>query len=553
MTEYLDLIMFAALIVVVLSGFPVAFSIAGTAVAFAFLGWASGQMDISLMGALSQRVFGLISNQVLIAIPVFILMGAILEKSRVAETLLDTMGRMFGQLRGGLGISVVLVGALLAASTGVVGATVVAMGLIALPSMLRAHYSKPFAAGLVCTAGTLGQIIPPSTLLIILSDVMSNAFQQAQYQQGKFSIEALSVGQFFAAALIPGLLLVLLYLCYILLRGLFSSADAPPLTEGARPSIRELFAAVLPPIGLIIAVLGSILGGVATPTEAASVGAVGALLMAGAKQGVNRILLFTGTSALVIVLILSGVFPVRLQRETLEASAYFLGALYCVLIAVGVSTVIASARSGLRTGMLRDAATSTLTMTAMIFATILAAGFFSLVFIGLGGEERVADILAGLPGGATGALLFTMVFLFVLGFFLDFVEIAVIVLPLVTPQLILMGHDPIWLGILIAINLQTSFLTPPFGFSLFYLRGAAPKEVSTGDIYRGVVPFIILQILGMVLIWSLPGLANLAARQSILTMRKDRATGDQGPFCSVNHILFSRFTFGLHTAMNHIY
>ena len=512
MTAHLDLVMFAALIFAVLSGFPVAFSIAGTAVAFAFLGWLAGVMDISLLGTLGQRAFGLISNQVLIAIPVFILMGAILEKSKVAENLLDTMGRLFGRLRGGLGVSVVLVGALLAASTGIVGATVVAMGLIALPSMLRAGYSKAFAAGTVCTAGTLGQIIPPSTLLIILSEVMSNAFQQAQYLEGKFSVEALSVGQFFSAALFPGLVLVLLYLLYVLARGFLVPADAPPLSGGERPSPREVLAVVVPPIALIVAVLGSILGGVATPTEAASVGAIGALLMAGSRLGVNRAVLWSGTGALVTVLVMSGAFPVRLQRETVEASAAALGGVYALLIAVGIAAVAASALAGMRTRMLRDAATSTMTMTAMIFATILAASFFSLVFIGLGGEDRVADILAQLPGGPMGALLFTMVFLFVLGFFLDFVEIAVIVLPLVTPQLILMGHDPIWLGILIAINLQTSFLTPPFGFSLFYLRGAAPREVATTDIYRGVVPFIALQILGMLLVWKFPLLSTWLPR-----------------------------------------
>ncbi len=512
MTAHLDIIMFAALMIAVLSGFPVAFSIAGTAVVFAYLGWLAGEMDISLLGALGQRVFGLISNQVLIAIPVFILMGAILEKSKVAEDLLDTMGRLFGQLRGGLGISVVLVGALLAASTGIVGATVVAMGLIALPSMLRAGYSKPFAAGIVCTAGTLGQIIPPSTLLIILSDVMSNAFQQAQYAQGQFSVEALSVGQFFAAALVPGLVLVLLYLIYIIARGYIFPAEAPPLSVARPPIFSEVVGAIVPPIVLIFAVLGSILGGVATPTEAASVGAIGALLMAVIRQGANRTFLVGGTTALVLALLLSGAFPVRLQRETVDSSSAFLGGVYALLIVVGLLAVLTSARSSIRTGMLRDAAVSTMTMTSMIFATILAASFFSLVFIGLGGEDRTAHILSQLPGGSTGALLFTMIFLFVLGFFLDFVEIAVIVLPLVTPQLILMGHDPIWLGILIAINLQTSFLTPPFGFSLFYLRGAAPDDVTTTAIYRGVVPFIALQILGMLLIWQLPVLATWLPR-----------------------------------------
>ena len=504
--------MFGALMLAVLSGFPVAFSIAGTAVLFAYLGWALGAMDISLLGALGQRVFGLISNQVLIAIPVFILMGTILEKSKVAKTLLDTMGRLFGSLRGGLGVSVTLVGALLAASTGIVGATVVAMGLIALPSMLRAGYSKPFAAGIVCTAGTLGQIIPPSTLLIILSDVMSNAYQQAQYEQGKFSVEALSVGQFFAAALIPGLLLVLLYLSYILARGLLWPEDAPPLMESKKPNLHEIYVAILPPIGLIIAVLGTILCGVATPTEAASVGAVGALLIAGAKLGVNRIILFSGIGSLVLVLLMAGNLPVRLQKDNVSGIETLLGGTYSVLIIIGIVGLIISARASLNNGMLQDAATSTMKMTAMIFATILAASFFSLVLIGLGGEERVAEILEQLPGGPTGAMLFTMVFLFVLGFFLDFVEITVIVLPLVTPQLILMGLDPIWLGVLIAINLQTSFLTPPFGFSLFYLRGVAPKKIATLDIYSGVLPFILLQIVGIGLVWTLPILSTWLPR-----------------------------------------
>ncbi|MFY9206208.1 MAG: TRAP transporter large permease subunit, partial [Yoonia sp.] len=288
MTEHLDILMFGALMVAILSGFPVSFSIAGVAVGFAYLGWMNGIMDVSLLGALGQRAYGLIGNQVLIAIPVFVLMGAILEKSRIAEELLDTMGRSFGQLRGGLGISVVLVGALLAASTGIVGATVVAMGLIALPTMLKAGYKPSLAAGIVCTAGTLGQIIPPSTLLIILADVMSNSYQQAQYEQGKFSVEALSVGQFFAAAIIPGLMLVTIYLLYILIRGYLRPQDMPAADLGlAKPTRAEVLGAILPPVLLIFSVLGAILGGIATPTEAASVGAIGALLMAGRKIGIN--------------------------------------------------------------------------------------------------------------------------------------------------------------------------------------------------------------------------------------------------------------------------
>ncbi len=509
MTEHLDILMFGALMVAILSGFPVSFSIAGVAVGFAYLGWMNGIMDVSLLGALGQRAYGLIGNQVLIAIPVFVLMGAILEKSRIAEELLDTMGRSFGQLRGGLGISVVLVGALLAASTGIVGATVVAMGLIALPTMLKAGYKPSLAAGIVCTAGTLGQIIPPSTLLIILADVMSNSYQQAQYEQGKFSVEALSVGQFFAAAIIPGLMLVTIYLLYILIRGYLRPQDMPAADLGlAKPTRAEVLGAILPPVLLIFSVLGAILGGIATPTEAASVGAIGALLMAGRKIGINPRMILLGAGALVLLGVLSGVFPVRLQRADASVLHWVIGAAYAVMSLIGAYAVFLALRAGIRRKIVQEALDSTLTMTAMIFATILAAGFFSLVFIGLGGEERVAHMLANLPGGPNGALLFVMIFIFVLGFFLDFVEISVIVLPLVAPSLILMGHDPIWLGILLAINLQTSFLTPPFGFSLFYLRAAAPKEVTTGQIYQGVVPFIGLQAIGILLVWSLPSLAT---------------------------------------------
>ncbi|MEM6678187.1 MAG: TRAP transporter large permease subunit [Pseudomonadota bacterium] len=509
MSSSLDLLMFAALIAAILSGFPAAFSIAGVAVIFAYLGWATGAMDIGLLGALGQRVFGLLSNEVLIAIPLFVVMGAILERSRIAEHMLETMGRLFGRLHGGLAVSVVLVGALLAASTGIVGATVVAMGMIALPAMLRAGYDPRVSAGVVCTAGTLGQIIPPSTLLIILSDVMSNAWQQAQYEQGKFAVQALSVGQVFASAFVPGLMLVTLYLAYIALRGLLRPGDMPPVGEGAPlPDIGAILQAILPPVILILAVLGAILGGVATPTEAASVGAVGALMMAGFRLGRWRAAILTGAVALVTLAILAGPLPVRLQRSDLGAGDMALGALYIALAVVGVAGVALALVSALRERLLAEAVEATATMTAMIFATIIAAGVFSLVFVGLGGEERVAGILAAMPGGPMGALLFSMAFLFVLGFFLDFVEIAVIVLPLIVPQLILMGHDPIWLGVLIAINLQTSFLTPPFGFSLFYLRGAAPPEVTTAQIYAGVAPFIGLQIIGIALIWLVPTLAT---------------------------------------------
>lgn len=279
MTLPLDILMFAALIVAILIGYPVSFMLAGTAALFAFLGWMTGQFDVGLLGALGQRVFGTLTNEVLIAIPLFVFMGVVLEKSRIAEELLETMGRLFGGIRGGLGVSVVLVGALLAASTGIVGATVVAMGLIALPTMVRNGYDPKLASGVVCTSGTLGQIIPPSTLLIILSDVMSTAYQQAQYEQGKFTIETISVGQVFAAALLPGLTLVAVYIAYLMTRAALKPDSAPALVAaGDRPSRQEVQRAVLPPVLLIVAVLGSILGGIATPSEAASVGAIGALL-----------------------------------------------------------------------------------------------------------------------------------------------------------------------------------------------------------------------------------------------------------------------------------
>jgi TRAP-type mannitol/chloroaromatic compound transport system permease large subunit len=505
----LDLMMFAALIGAILLGYPVAFSIAGVAALFALLGAALGQFDLGLLGALGQRVFGVMTNDVLIAIPLFVLMGLFLEKSRLAEDMLETMGRLFGHLRGGLGVSVVAVGALLAASTGIVGATVVAMGLIALPTMLRNGYDPRLASGVVCTAGTLGQIIPPSTLLIILSDVMSNAYQQAQFAEGKFTIDTLSVGELFAAALFPGLVLVALYVAYLLIRAWLQPDCAPPVRElSGRPDRVAILRATLPPAALIVAVLGAILGGVATPTEAASVGAVGALLMAGARLGASPRLILSGAAAFAVLAVAAGLAPVRLQRADAGVEAWTLGAGYAALALLGFAAVWAAARRALSADVLKPALTGTLVTTSMIFATILTASVFSLVFVGLGGEKRIETLLEVMPGGPTGALVFSMALIFVLGFFLDFVEITVILLPLLAPQLILMGHDPVHLAVLIAINLQTSFLTPPFGFSLFYLRGAAPKEITTGQIYAGVAPFIGLQIVGVALVWALPAVAT---------------------------------------------
>lgn len=510
--EYLDILMFAALCGAILLGYPVTFTLMGIALLMALIGYWTGHFDASLLGALSQRIYGIMTNPVLIAIPVFVFMGAVLEKSRIAEDLLETMGRLFGSVRGGLAVSVVLVGALLAASTGIVGATVVAMGLIALPTMLNNGYDKRLAAGTVCTAGTLGQIIPPSTLLIILSDVMSNAYQQAQFAEGKFTVETISVGQTFAAALVPGLVLVVLYIAFIMITAYAKPKLAPalPKRDGQDVNRREVLQVLVPPILLIVAVLGSILGGVATPTEAASVGAVGAILLAAIRHSKpqHKKLVLIACAALGALALLAGLAPVRLQRGDLDGVDYLIGGVGVVLTLVVLVGLVRAFRTTGQAGILKDAATGTMTVSAMIFGTIIGANVFSLVFRGLGGDARIEEILTLMPGGADGALIFVMLLIFVLGFFLDFVEISVILLPIVAPALILMGHDPVWLSVLIAINLQTSFLTPPFGFSLFYLRGAAPPEVTTGTIYTGVLPFIGLQILGVAAIWMLPGLAT---------------------------------------------
>jgi TRAP-type mannitol/chloroaromatic compound transport system permease large subunit len=486
----LDLLMFAGLIIFILMGYPVAFTIAGIASAFALFGWWLDAFPINLMGALGQRFFGIMTNPVLTAIPLFVLMGVVLEKSRIAEELLETMGRLFGQIRGGLGVSVMVVGALLAASTGIVGATVVAMGLIALPAMLRNGYDPRLAAGAVCTAGTLGQIIPPSTLLIILAEVMSSAFQQAQYSQGRFSIETISVGQTFAAALVPGLMLVAIYIGYILARALLRPQDAPAMRERVEEvSTAQILGAILPPVILIVAVLGAILGGIASPNEAASVGAVGC-------DPSGRLQARRAAMAHPVGRARTRGAGGRGRHRAGQAPAQ-----RCRRAAVHARRHLRRARPlGHDRGALRPCgpvaaeddracARPDLSVTAMIFATILMASYFSLVFVGLGGEHRVMSIIEALPGGATGALIFAMVFIFLMGFFLDFVEISVILLPLLIPPLILMGHDPIWLAVLIAVNLQTSFLTPALRLlALLPARGGAQERDDGHDLSRAWCP-----------------------------------------------------------------
>ncbi len=449
MNGEIALLMFGVVFMLLLSGYPVAFTLAGTALGFAMVGQLFGAFDFAFLQALPNRLFGIMNNQTLVAVPLFVFMGVMLERSRIAEDLLDTMSGLFGNLRGGLGISVTLVGMLLAASTGIVGATVVTMGLLSLPLMLRRGYDPRVATGTICASGTLGQIIPPSIVLVLLGDVLSAAYQQAQLDEGIFSPKTVSVGDLFAGALLPGLALVGLYLSYLLILAWLKPHTMPALSSEQRQhqGVLAVLRTLLPPLLLILAVLGSIMGGVATPTEAASVGAVGAMLLAWLR---NR----------------------------------------------------------LHTQVLREVVRSTMKVTSMVFLILIGASVFSLVFRGFGGDILVEELLTGLPGGVFGAMLVVMLVMFLLGFVIDFIEITFIVVPIVGPVLLAMGLDPVWLGVMIAINLQTSFLTPPFGFALFYLRGVAPDSIRTTDIYRGVAPFILIQLgmLGLLALW--PALAT---------------------------------------------
>lgn len=453
MIELIPLFMFCAVFAVLLAGYPVALSLGGVALLFAFGGIVSGVFQGSDLGFLPNRLFGIMTNQTMLAVPLFIYMGVMLEKTRIAERLLESLSVLCGQLPGGLGLAVIVVGMLLAASTGIVGATVVTLGLMALPTMLKQGYDPRVAVGTIAATGTLGQIIPPSIALVLLGDVLSNAYQQAQLSQGVFAPKTVSVGDLFAGALLPGLLLVALYLAYTFINAKVRPASAPPLTAPAsneRLSASALLAlgkGLLPPLLLIVTVLGSILGGYATPTEAAGVGAMGA-----------------------------------------------------TLLAIGYGA--------LNVPVLKNVGRATLNTSAMVFFILIGASIFTLVFRGYGGDELIQSWFANLPGGTWGALAMVMAIVFLLGFMLDFIEITFVVVPIVGPALLAMGIDPVWFGILLAVNLQTSFLTPPFGFALFYLRGVTPPEVPTSDIYKGVIPFIALQLLLLFMLALWPGLAT---------------------------------------------
>ena len=450
--EWLSLLLFFLVVAALLAGYPVAFTLAGVSLIFASVAALLGHFDMGYLAALPNRVFGTMNNETLIAVPLFIYMGLVLERARIADDLLETLGMLFGRVRGGLAVSVVVVGALLAASTGIVGATVVTMGLLSLPVMLRHGYDPKVATGTISASGTLGQIIPPSIILVLLGDVLSSSYQQAQLRQGNYSPDTVSVGDLFIGALVPGLLLVAAYIVYVLPKAWLSPATMPALPRGEvvlgkAAMARRLFGALVVPLVLILAVLGSILAGLATPNEAAAVGAVGAMILAMFRRAL-----------------------------TLER--------------------------------LRDVMRGTVRLSSMVFLILIGASVFSLVFRGLGGDDLVHGLLTDLPGGTMGALALVMLALFLLGFIIDFIEITYIVVPIVAPALLAMGLDPVWLGVMIALNLQTSFLTPPFGFALFYLRGVSPPQVATADIYRGVVPFVIIQLAMLVVLTKWPSLVT---------------------------------------------
>ncbi|MDH2432913.1 C4-dicarboxylate ABC transporter [Pokkaliibacter plantistimulans] len=451
MSEIMSLLLFAAAVVILLIGYPVAISLAGTGLLFAGIGYVFDLFDPAFLEAVPNRIFGVMGNETLIAVPLFVFMGVMLEKAKIAEELLDTMALLFGPMRGGLGISVCIVGMLLAASTGIVGATVVTMGLLSLPTMVRRGYDPKVATGVICASGTLGQIIPPSIVLVLLGDVISSAYQQAQLDMGIYSPKSVTVGDLFLGALIPGLLLVVGYIGYLIFKSVVDPDSVPAIPAEERGKVNDLgtriFKVLIPPLLLVVLVLGSILGGLATPTEAASVGAIGAVVLSAFRRNLS--------------------WPI-----------------------------------------LKDVMRSTTQVSSMVFMILVGAAVFSLVFRGYGGDDLVRDFLHNLPGGEVGAMIIVMLVMFFLGFFLDFMEITFVVVPIVAPVLLMMGIDPIWLGIMFAINLQTSFLTPPFGFALFYLRGVAPDSISTGTIYKGVIPFIFIQLLMLGLLSAWPSLAT---------------------------------------------
>lgn len=505
--------LFLLIIFFLMSGYIVAFTLGGLAILVGFAGIAVGAFDQSLFAALPNRFWGVITNPVLVAVPLFVFMGVVLERSGIAESLLTTMGQLFGSLRGGLALSVILVGALLAAATGVVGATVVTMGLLSLPAMMRAGYDPKLATGTICAAGTLGQIIPPSTVLIFLADILQGANSAAQLSLGNFAPDTVSVGDLFAGAILPSLVLVAAFILYIVWKAIFHPETCPPVAmtpaEKAGLGLR-IVGALIPPLLLIVSVLGSIVTGVATPTESASVGAVGALFLAAVKLLADVYFGAEGDPKRDIRLFWFWL----VAMIALATTAWFFGAvglLNTMLALLAMALLAIAFRGDLRRSYFSTlffSSKSTMSITSMVFIILLGATAFALVFTQLGGSAMVQGFLEGMPGGEFGALLVVFAIIFVLGFFLDTFEIIFIVIPITAPVLLIMGVDPIWLGVMIGLLLQTSFLTPPFGFSLFYLRGVAPRSITTPMIYRGVLPFIVIQLIALAVLWIFPDLAT---------------------------------------------
>ena len=447
--EILAIVMFLTTLGLLLFGFPVAFTLAGTALLFGFIGDFLEIFNFRMLGFFPQRIFGTMINEPLVAVPLFIFMGIMLEKTKIAAGLLQSIGELFGATKGGLGIGVVIVGMLLAASTGIVGATVVTMGMLSLPSMMKAGYDQKIATGTICAAGTLGQIIPPSIVLVLLATILQGANEEAAMLVGNLAPDPVTAIDLFAGAILPGLMLVVLFIIFIFFYARINPLSCPPVeTTRSRTEIYiEAAKSVIPPITLIVLVLGSILFGIATPTESASVGAVGAAMIA----------------------LLKGELNFKNLKET----------------AIG-----------------------TVKLSSFVFVILIGASMFSLVFRAFGGDEMIEHFLGNLPGGLYAALILVMVVIFLLGFFLDYIEIIFVIVPLVGPILIANGADPLWLGILISLNLQTSFLTPPFGFSLFFLRGVAPDNIQTRNMYKGVIPFIGIQILAILIVGFYPEIAT---------------------------------------------
>lgn len=438
--EIIALLLIICVCGALLLGYPVAFTLAGTSILFAGMGVVLGFFEVNLLRTIPIRIFGIMNNQTLLAVPLFVFMGVVLEKSGIAAQMLTDMAKAFLNIKGGLSISIIIVGALLAASTGIVGATVVTMGLMSLPALIQEGYNKKFSSGLVAATGTLGQIIPPSIALVLLGDVISNAYQRAQNDLGIFAVETVSVGDLFVGAIVPGFLICLFFLIY----SIYFNRNLPANSDiDTNLTLQPILRSLVPPMLLIFLVLGSIIAGIATPTEAAAIGAMGAIGIA--------------------------LFLKKLSMN-----------------------------------LIKEVSQRTALITTMIFAILIGASIFSLIFRGVGGDALVDVIFELVPGGKYSALLFVMLMIFLLGFILDFIEICYVFIPLLAPPLLMMGFDPVWLAVLLAINLQTSFLTPPFGFSLFYLRGVADASIKTQYIYQGVVPFILMQIAVLLLVILFP-------------------------------------------------